>query len=119
MSSKKDSTICYDDELKAHVRFENASDAILARLALGMGIDGPVLTSVISAMRNPAFNPNEVTFKTSDDIYLQLAQIRQREEASVVDRSQGTQANIPDVVVDEVIDMLKAELHEAILAFSR
>ncbi len=35
----------------------------------------------------------------------------------MVHRSQGTQANIPDVVVDEVIDMLKAELHEAILAF--
>lgn len=115
-----DPTLCFDDELRTHFRCNNASDALLARLLLSGEVEDTSLDLFLSVIKNPNFNPREVTFKRSGDILRLVAEQRQQHIDSVVNRSsQGmvnVTAGVPSVVLDGVINVLKSEFDRSVLA---
>lgn len=116
---------CFDKELSEPIRFKNPSGALLARLVLSpdadLGLNIKTLDVIISIIRTPEFNSREVTFDCSGDIYEHVARVRAATEASTASRSLVVSkpaqdpspvlpCGISEVIVDGVIDVLKAEM---------
>lgn len=111
MSLQLKPTECFDKQLSDRIRFSNQSDALLARLVLTEGLDSSVLDLVLSIIHNPAFNTRDVSFASSGDIYAHVANERAVKEFSFDSRLLAPPKNaIPEVVLDGMFDILKADL---------
>jgi len=107
-----------DSEASLRIRYATASDAILARLSLTERVPPRMMDLVISAIRDPLFDPKELTSKRSADIYLQAMKSRMQDTTSL-DRRSGYPPNIfPQDVLVNIIDILKAEALSALAKLS-
>ncbi|KLO17827.1 hypothetical protein SCHPADRAFT_900204 [Schizopora paradoxa] len=115
-----DPTLCFDNELRTHFQFKSASDALLARLSIMNGIEDAILDLFLSVVNDPNFDSKEVSFKESADIHLCVAERRQENLDSLGNRSSQDMVNVtaglPTVVLDCVVDVLKYELEDAVVA---
>lgn len=105
----------FDDEPAAsqRIRYATASDAILARLSLTEHVPPNIMDLVISAVRDPLFDSKELSLKSSADIYLQTANSRMQDAASLDNRSGYPPITFPQDVLVNIIDILKAEVLSA------
>lgn len=113
-------TFCFDSDLRTHFQFDNPSDTLLARLSIANDVEDSILDLFLSVIHDPNFSPKEVTFKHSGDIHRKVAKLREEDMCSLGNRSSRGMLNftigLPNVILDGVIDVLKAELEDAILA---
>ncbi|KLO17877.1 hypothetical protein SCHPADRAFT_994036 [Schizopora paradoxa] len=97
------------------VHFENTSDTIFASLFLPVSFDDNYLNSVpwqfcdriLSAIQSPHFNSKEVTFKSFGDMMCSVG-ARKHDTWSVVEGRPTCNASFPTVILDRVLDCLKA-----------
>lgn len=123
------------------VRFENASDTIFASLFLpafdlqrgtlrqteyemetcpapdpidfdSESIPWQFCDRILKTLRNPNFNPREITFENCGDMFRRVGEKRQ--DKWTVAEARPTCSTFPMVVLDEVLDALEAEaLHNS------
>ncbi|KLO18361.1 hypothetical protein SCHPADRAFT_122324 [Schizopora paradoxa] len=104
---------CFDEIRQTKIRFDNPSDAIFAQLFLktdGTGIPFALFDTILSAIRDPSFNPKEVTFKDCGDFCSYTTSSRDRD---ICRRGWAGGAGLPEVVLENVFEILGDELRDA------
>ncbi|KLO17828.1 hypothetical protein SCHPADRAFT_993998 [Schizopora paradoxa] len=114
-------TFCFDSKLQTHFQCNNTSDALLARLLLTDGVEDTILDLFLSVVNDPNFNPKDVTFKHSGDVHRLVGEQIKKNTDSLGNRSLqhgmiNVTAGLPSIVLDGVIDVLKGELEDTVLA---
>ncbi|KLO17880.1 hypothetical protein SCHPADRAFT_994038 [Schizopora paradoxa] len=99
------------DEPGGPVRFENPSDTIFASLFLpeesSDSVPWQYCDRILSAIRSPQFNPKEVTFESSGDMFRRVGD-RRRDRWAVMEARSTCSASFPLVILDCVLDRLQA-----------
>ena len=98
---------CFDEFKQSKIRFENASDALLAKLFLKIdGLPLAMFESILSTIRNPSFNTKEITFNGLGDFCSYVASPRDRD---LYRRGGGSSAGIPHTILQGMFDILGDE----------
>lgn len=106
---------CVDDELGTHLNFDNSSDALFARLFLKRGplswpLSWTFFDTILSTLRDPAFDVKQITFKDCADFHTRIAKIRESSLSSITQRESKVSSPIPYVVLEGVFQVLGDDL---------
>lgn len=108
----------FHENLKAFIKCNSASDALLAPLVLRDNVDIDLFNAFLSIVHDPTFNPKDVTFRTTGDILVHIAMTREDDMAHLVHSNANSELEssvdhppqIPPIVVEFAIDTLRDEM---------
>ncbi|KLO17857.1 hypothetical protein SCHPADRAFT_936694 [Schizopora paradoxa] len=103
---------CFDEIYGAKVRFNNPSEALLAQLFLKEEDAIPLssLDALLSVIRNPSFNVEDISFRNCGDFCSFVTSSRVE---GITRRGWDSEAGIPEVVLEGALDVLGSELQNA------
>ncbi|KLO17861.1 hypothetical protein SCHPADRAFT_994023 [Schizopora paradoxa] len=103
---------CFDEIYGAKVLFNNPSEALLAQLFLKDedAIPLPALDALLSVIRNPSFNVEDVSFKNCADFCSFVTSARVE---GITRRGWVSEAGIPEIILEGALDVLGSELRNA------
>lgn len=97
------------------IHFNNPSDELFARLFVNESPDTCIpwkyYDMLLSALRDASFDPKEITFKNSGDMFSFVGRKRDEGWSAVESRSGDTSA-FPQAVLEAVFDLIKDEMEE-------
>ncbi|KLO05677.1 hypothetical protein SCHPADRAFT_910876, partial [Schizopora paradoxa] len=114
----------YQEDTGIRLKCQSASDVLLASLVLKKDdIDIGLFNDFLSIIHDPTFDPKDVSFKTTGDIFAHLARVREEDMFHLVntkaslpssedhqDLQQTRGPMIPPIAVELAIDALRDEM---------
>ncbi|EJD04898.1 uncharacterized protein FOMMEDRAFT_18616 [Fomitiporia mediterranea MF3/22] len=105
--------LAFDSTLGSYIEFPTPSDAMIASLCLAHGVDLKTMDAIFDVVRNTNFDPKELNFLGTEDVYLHAAKRRCRRAVYLTNRgfcSQATSGGFPQAILDGVTDVIGDEI---------
>ena len=97
----------FDKALDSYIEFPTLTDALLASLLVTLDIGEAEFAKVLSIIRAPGFNALEATLESVEDFFFN---IKERRDAQVNELMLRSVSSIPQVIVDNVLEVIARSL---------